>query len=113
MLAMSISLKKLIAVSSLAAGSLLALAPSSADAQIVVSPFSCSASHGDVAQTVQVTNHSSHVYKKGTTIFWKSQDGKTKGSLVLEKDMGKGASAYDYGPPGNGFTCTAYTRSGS
>lgn len=109
---MSISLKKLIALSSLAAGSLLALAPSSADAQLI-SPFSCSASHGDVAQTVQVTNNSSHVYKKGTTIFWKSQDGKTKGSLVLEKDMGKGASAYDYGPPGNGFTCTAYTRSGS
>lgn len=106
---MSISLKKMIALSSLAAGSLLALAPSSADAQIV-SAFSCSAGHGDVAQTVQVTNLSSHVYKKGTTIYWKSQDGKTQGSLVLEKDMGKGASAYDYGPPGNGFTCTAYTR---
>lgn len=98
-----------------------ALLVASKDAEAGGSPLTCGASHGDVAQTVYVSNStSSPVGKAGSQILWtrttKVNGATNSGTITLDKPLcAKGVKsngscqelAAQYVEPGNGFECTA------
>ena len=65
----------------------------------------CSAGHGDVAQTVYITNTTIKTIAQGTKISWNLNG--AKGSQVLDAPLGVGKTISDLAPPGNGGTCKA------
>ena len=67
--------------------------------------LTCSAGHGDVAQTIYVTNSTNSTITVGTKISWTLNG--VKGSFVLQAPLGKGKTVSDLGNPGNGGPCTA------
>ena len=67
--------------------------------------LSCSAGHGDVAQTIYVTNTSGKAITAGTKIMWKLNG--VNGSFVLQQTLGIGQMVSDLANPGNGGACTA------
>ena len=67
--------------------------------------LACSAGHGDVAQTLYVTNNTNASIAAGTKVSW-SING-LKGSFVLQSKLGAGKTVSDLAPAGNGGTCNA------
>ena len=65
----------------------------------------CSAGHGDVAQTIYITNTTNATIAQGTKISWSLYT--AKGSQVLDAPLGVGKTITDRAPPGNGGTCKA------
>ena len=71
--------------------------------------LSCSAGHGDVAQTIYVTNTTGATIPAGTKIHWKL--GTLKGTITLSAALAAGGQVTDLTQPGNGGACTAsYTK---
>ena len=68
--------------------------------------LNCSAGHGDVAQTIYVTNTTGKTILKGTKISWKLNG--VSGSFILQSNLGVGQMVSDLANPGNGGACTAY-----
>jgi hypothetical protein len=66
----------------------------------------CSAGHGDVAQTITITNSTGASIAKGTKISWSLNS--SKGSQTLDKALGAGKTISDLAPPGNGGVCKAW-----
>jgi len=67
--------------------------------------LACSAGHGDVAQTLYITNNTASVIKAGTKVSW-SVNG-LKGSFVLQSALGAGKTVSNLAPAGNGGPCAA------
>jgi len=67
--------------------------------------LACNAGHGDVAQTVRVTNTTGQVIKAGTKLYWNLNG--QKGVIVLQSNLGAGQIVTDLAAPGNGGPCTA------
>ena len=65
----------------------------------------CSAGHGDVAQTITITNTTAAAIAKGTKISWTLNA--SKGSQTLDAALAVGKTISDLAPPGNGGTCKA------
>lgn len=65
----------------------------------------CSAGHGDVSQTITITNTTKSTLAKGTKIAWTLN--KAKGVQVLDAALAPGKTIDVLGPPGNGGTCKA------
>ena len=109
-------MKKLIALSFLAAVAAVVPAAPRAEAQIATGPLTIAGvpisvacknpgSSQDVAKTPSLTNTTSYTIPKGRTLTWKSSDGDF-GSHKLEADLLPGATVKAMGKPGNGYTCT-------
>ena len=64
--------------------------------------------HQDVAKTPMVTNNTKQTIKKGTRISWTASDG-DKGQMVLDSDLGAGASVEMRGHPGQNYSCQAWS----
>ena len=65
----------------------------------------CSATAGDVAQTITITNSTRLIFAKGTKIYWTLN--KSKGVKVLDSPISETMTVAVLGPPGNGGACTA------
>ena len=68
-------------------------------------PLGCSAGHGDVAQTITITNTTKASIAKGTKVNWTLNA--LKGTKVLDAALAVGKTVSDLAPPGNGGTCKA------
>src|SRR3569833_1619740 len=67
--------------------------------------LACSAGHGDVGQTIYITNTTGATIAAGTKIYWNLNG--AKGSFTLQTALKNGKSASDLTGPGNGGPCTA------
>jgi len=67
--------------------------------------LACSAGHGDVGQTIYVTNTTGATIAAGTKVYWKLNG--ASGSFVLQAALKNGKTASDLTGPGNGGPCTA------
>ena len=67
--------------------------------------LACNAGHGDVAQTVRITNNTGAVIKAGTKLYWNLNG--QKGTIVLSSALGAGQIVTDLAAPGNGGPCSA------
>ena len=67
--------------------------------------LACTAGHGDVGQTIYVTNTTGVTIAAGTKITWNLNG--AKGSFTLQTALKNGKSASDLPGPGNGGPCTA------
>src|SRR3569623_1652268 len=67
--------------------------------------LACSAGHGDVGQTIYITNTTGATIAAGTKIYWKLNG--ASGSFVLQTALKHGETASDLTGPGNGGSCNA------
>jgi len=67
--------------------------------------LACNAGHGDVAQTVRITNTTGALIKAGTKLYWNLNG--QKGTIILSNALGAGQVVTDLAAPGNGGPCSA------
>ena len=67
--------------------------------------LACSAGHGDVGQTIYITNSTGQTIAAGTKVYWTLNG--AKGSFVLQAALKNGKTVSDLAGPGNGGPCNA------